>query len=65
MNTLLRIVMAIVTTCMVVAAANYYLGFGWFGAHARLVFSISMLLTVVCLIVVIQLWSDHESKRSL
>jgi uncharacterized membrane protein len=48
----LRIVIGLLTLCFFAAGANYYLGFGLFGAYARLVFTALMLVLLVALGVV-------------
>lgn len=60
MNTLLRIVVGMVTACFVASAANYYFQIGWFGSHAKLVFTTMMLVTIVVLSAAIRLWREPE-----
>jgi hypothetical protein len=62
MNTKLRIMMAVVTTCMVVAGLNYYLDLGWFGSRAKLVMASLQLMTMACLLVSLRLWKDKSSN---
>jgi uncharacterized membrane protein YidH (DUF202 family) len=58
MNTILRIVMAVLALCLVGSAANYYLELGWFGERARLVYTTLMFVTSVSLVVAIRNWRD-------
>lgn len=53
---LLRLIMAVITVGLLLAAANYYLGLGWFGDRARLVYSTAVFIGAVYLGVAIRLW---------
>lgn len=46
---LFRILCAVLAPVAIGAAANYYLDLGWFGSRARLVLSVTLLLTCVLL----------------
>jgi hypothetical protein len=56
----MRIILVIVGACFFAAAANYYLHIRWFGVHARLVMTSTMLATLVVILVVIK----HSSEPS-
>ena len=61
MNIFLRIFVGIVTVCFLVAEGNFYFNFGWFGAHAKLVSSMMMLVMIFALILALRFW--REPKR--
>jgi hypothetical protein len=49
------------TVCFLVAVGNSYFNFGWFGAHAKLVSSMTMLVMIFALILALRFW--REPKR--
>ena len=44
---LLRPLAAVLTLCLLGAAANYYMELGWFGSRGKLVVSVTLLLTCI------------------
>ena len=62
MNKKLRILVGITTTCMVVAAANFYLNFGWFGNRAKLVLFFLAFIQMVSLLAAMRLWKEESPK---
>lgn len=58
MNTILRILMAVLVLSLAGSAANYYLELGWFGERARLVYTALTFVTSVSLVVAIRNWRN-------
>lgn len=58
-----RFAAAVVGVLVVVAAANYFLEFGWFGTRARLVLSSTLLLAVVVIAMAIRNREIGEKMR--
>jgi hypothetical protein len=57
-NILIRVFVGIVTVCFLVAEGNFYLNFGWFGAQAKLVSSMMMLVMIFALILGLRFWRE-------
>lgn len=60
MSLLLRFVIGLLTACLIAAAANYYLGMGWFGDYAQLVMTSLMLLNFFIIGLTIRLYRDRN-----
>ena len=56
----LRVMAAVMTACLLVAAANYYLELGWLGDRPRLVLSVTLLMAAVLLLVAMRTWEGNQ-----
>ena len=56
----LRTVIGLLTMGLIAAAANYYLGMGWFGEYAQLVLTSLMLLTLFAVGFAARTWREPE-----
>jgi hypothetical protein len=60
MNSILRIVAAMLALGLAASAANDLFGLGWFGGGAKLVNSILMLVTLLFFIVARRFWRSSK-----
>lgn len=59
----LRAASAFCTFIVLATAANYYIGFGWFGEKARLVLSLSLLLAGIVIVAAVNAGYGSGSRR--